>query len=196
MGVIPRLRMVMGSRPWIYWLCASVIALIITASMRCTQAEVQRARDRWGTTSAVLVASRNIAPGERLDGAVIQRELPRAMVAAMALDVLPTGATARQRIAAGEIVVGLDVATRAGPLALLPAGWLAVAVPDQRSELFAVGDAAVVLSGGETISDSAIVVGVIENDVLVGVPQTTAAAVADAVNQHTAVVALSANLRQ
>ncbi len=190
---ISRLRMLLGYRPWLYWICVGAIALTVAAAIEGSQATAHRTRDRWGTASAVLVASRAIAPGERLDGAVVRRSRPSAMVPTTALELLPTGATARQYIAAGEMVTRVDIAAATGPLALLPQGWLAIAISDQHPELFSVGDTAAVLSSGEILSDRAVVVGTADNVILVGVPTTSAAAVANAANQHLAMVALSAS---
>lgn len=193
MRLFARLRMLFARRPWILWSCVMAIALIVATSVRGSQAELQGARDRWGSTVPVFIATRTIAPGDQLEGAVARRLVPSAMAAPTALAELPLGATAQQSIAGGETVTSSDVSVESGPAALLPKDWLGVAIDTSDPTVFRVGDSAVVLAGGQTIGPSALVVSVIERGVVVGVPATVAAAVADAAQQHTAVVAISAS---
>ncbi len=190
---LPNVRMLLGRRPWIYWTCVAGLAVAIGSSIHGSQAEVQRARDRWGATVPALMATRAITPGEPLEGAVALRLVPAAVLARTALSVLPAQATARQSIADGELVMRSDVAVVSGPAALLPMDWVGVAVEADDAGMFRVGDSAVVLAGGQTLSPNAVIVGVNEHGVVVGVSAAVAAAVADAANQHTAVVALSAS---
>ena len=144
----------------------------------------------------MLVATRDVTVGEPLAGAVDSREVPTAVVPPSALTDLPSEATATQRLAAGEIIVDVDVANERGPLALVPSGWLAIDVPhtddplDTARPLFEVGDSVVVLADGSIIADDAIVVDVASDGLAVAVPRDVAARVAQAANQRLAVLAL------
>ncbi|CAB4867647.1 unannotated protein [freshwater metagenome] len=190
---IPRLRMLLARRPWLYWLLVALMGLGVATQVHASVAAAQRARDHWGSTVTVLIADRRIAAGDPLIAAVTHHQLPTAMVPASAVAELPHDATARQVIAQGEVVVGNDIVADSGPAAVLPPRWLAVAIDDQNTAMFAVGDHVSVLAGGRTISAEAMVVALLEHGVAVGVPAESAPAVADAASQRLAVVALSAS---
>jgi hypothetical protein len=90
------------------------------------------ARDRWGTTRTVIVASRDLAPGDVVDaGAVEARELPEGLLVDAALADRPEGAVVRQPIVAGEPVVASRLAPHGltGTAALVAPGERAVTVP-------------------------------------------------------------------
>ncbi|HEX6167759.1 MAG TPA: SAF domain-containing protein [Acidimicrobiales bacterium] len=90
------------------------------------------ARDRWGDTRPVVVATRDLAPGEVLDGGATEiRDLPAAVLGETALAEAPAGAVVRHPILAGEPVVAARLAPTGlvGAAALVPAGERAVAVP-------------------------------------------------------------------
>ncbi len=76
--------------------------------------------------------------------------------------------------------------------ALLPAGWLAISF-ERTTAMFRTGDHAAVLAGGVVLAPQALVVGIGEGELFIGVPAGVAAAVADAVSQATAIVVFSAN---
>jgi hypothetical protein len=142
------------------------------------------------------MTTRDVAVGESLAGAVTSRDVPTAIVPPAALANMPAAATATQRIAAGEIIVRVDVVDEQGPLALVPRGWLAIDVPrtddplDTVRQLFRVGDSAVVLADGSIIAEHAIIVDVTGDRLAVAVPRDVAARVAQAANQRVAVLAL------
>ena len=125
------------------------------------------------------VAVADIWPGDQLAALVETRTVPRAMVPATAVGSVSAGATARQRIAVGEIVVEVDVGRVAGPLVLLPAGWLAVSVDAATSPTatFAIGDHAVVLAAGSTVAADSIIISIETDAVVIGVPAEVAPAV-------------------
>jgi hypothetical protein len=87
---------------------------------------------------------------------------------------------ARQRIAAGEIVVAHDVSPNAAPQSLIPAGWLAVAVAEPVASGATVGDAVSVATGGIVVAPDGLVVAVVGEALLVAVPADEAAQVAQA----------------
>jgi hypothetical protein len=191
---MPRMRMLLARRPWLYWLLVGAIAVGIVAAVAAAMGDVQRQRDAWGRTTTVFVTTRDVAVGEGLSGAVTSRDVPAAIVPPSALAVMPIAAT--QRLAAGEIIVDIDVVDEQGPLALVPSGWLAIDVPladdplDAPRPLFDVGDSAVVLADGSIIADRALIVDVASDGLAVAVPRDVAARVAQAANQRVAVLAL------
>lgn len=193
MRLFPRLRLLLARRPWMYWSAVCVLALLIGASAASTLAGVDTQRRSWGQTAQVVVANAPITTGMALNPLVRTTAMPIAMVPASAVRELPPGAIALQRIAAGEIVVTGDISLAGGPAALLPVGWLAITVETPDTGLFQLGDHLVVFAFGQVVADSAVVVSVGENIVMIGVANEVAPRVADAANQHLAILALSAS---
>ena len=193
---MPRMRMLLARRPWLYWLLVSAIAVGIATAVAAAMGDVRRQRDAWGHATTVFMTTRDVAVGESLAGAVTSRDVPTAIVPPAALTIMPAAATATQRIAAGEIIVRVDVVDEQGPLALVPRGWLAIDIPrtddplDTARQLFGIGDSAVVLADGSIIAEHAIVVDVTGDRLAVAVPRDVAARVAQAANQRAAVLAL------
>jgi hypothetical protein len=196
MRLIPRIRIVFARHPFAYWACVATFSLWVAISVNSALAGAQHQRESWGRSEAVLVATKRVEPGELLTSAVALRDIPIALKPPAALGALPSGATARQRIEVGEVLVGLDIGHGDGPLAMLPDNWLALVVESDNSPMFSIGDSAVVLAGGQIIAADAIVIEVTDRGVVVGVPSDAAGPVADAANQHIATVALSANPQQ
>ena len=192
MRVMPRVRMLLARRPWIHWTIVAILASSVGVVVSRDIAAIQRQRDRWGATTAVVVATRNIAPGDAIAASTAHVvRLPLAMVPMSALHAVPARLTATQHIAAGEVIVALDTSPAAGPAALLPIGWLAIGVESLDSARFRLGDRATVLADGQTVAADAVVVAVGDARVVVGVPAGSAADVARAAAQHLAVVALA-----
>ena len=104
------------------------------------------------------------------------------MVPASALTVVPPAAVARQRVAAGEVLVELDVVTGHLPVALVPPGWRGVAVAETVPSGAVVGDLVAAASGGVIVADDGVIVGRAESTVVVAVPAADAPAVAAAAN--------------
>lgn len=190
---MPRLRMLLARRPWIYWSFVALLAAGAGLTVAASVADMRRARESWGETAPVLVATRAIAPGEMLDGSVAATQFPVALVPGSAVTDFAPGAAAIQRITAGEVVVDADVGGAAGSLALLPDGWLAIAIDGADGALFHVGDSAAVLAAGQVVAAKAVVVRILADAVVIGVPRNDAALVADAAIQHSAVIALGAD---
>jgi len=78
------------------------------------------------------------------------------------------------------MLVGHDIAATAGPQALIPPGWQAVAVAEPVATGAAVGDRVVAAGGGIVLAPSGVVVAVLAEGVLVAVPSADAPAVAQA----------------
>jgi SAF domain len=180
MNLVARVRHVLARRPWLYWLGVLVLAAIAGLVVADAAARVDAARRAWGVTRPVVVAAADVAPGELLDGVTEVRARPEPMVPVDAVSDLPADATARQRIAAGEIVTDHDVAATAGPRSLIPDGWRAVPVAEPVPSGAAVGDDVAVASGGIVVAGEGVVVGVLSDGVLVAVPADVAPQVAQA----------------
>ena len=185
-----RFRLLLARRPWIYWVCtislAAAIGFVVTSSV----AQVSRRKAQWGETVRVYVAAAAIGPGEALDAHT--QDMPIAVVPVAAVRQLPDGAIARHPVGIGEIVVESDVTVRDGPGALVPEGWLALAIESNSTGLFALGDHAAVFAGGQPVARDAIVVSLHDGQVTVAVPRSDAGRVSNAATQHLAVLALDA----
>lgn len=206
-------------RPAVRRTAVALLALVTAVAVASSLAAVSTARDRWGSTRAVVVATRDLAPGEVVDaGAVEVRDLPRGVVAAGALAAAPVGSVVRHPILAGEPVPAARVAPDGltGVAALVPAGDRAVAVPvgpagappvvvGDRVDVVAVapaggsvGEGAITeggdVGGGDpafTLVEAAAVVDVTEQAVTIAVPERDAPRVAWAVANSAVVLALA-----
>lgn len=178
--VSARVRQILARSPWIYWAIVGAIALAVGLLVSQAASRVDAAREAWGETRPVLVAIVDIEPGQPLAGTTERRDVPSPLIPASALSELDRSVTARQRIAAGEIVVAHDVSPAAAPQALIPDGWLAVPVAERVASGVAPGDDVSVSSGGIVLAASAVVVGADSARVLVAVPADEAPQVAQA----------------
>lgn len=155
-------RRLLARRPWIYWLAVGALAVAAYAAVAEHTDAADRARAEWQTTTRVLVATVAVAPGDPLDGATAARDWPATIAPPGALSDLPDGAVARQHLAPGDPLRGADVAGLAGPLALVPAGWVVAPVVESPASGAAVGDRVQVTSEGVVLADDARVVGFVE----------------------------------
>lgn len=151
MRLLPRLRLLLARRPWLYWLAVGVCAAAIWVSMSAAERSVARERSQWGTTERVWVTDGAVATGEPIVASA--RDLPLAMLPAAAVTAPPTGVAAHP-LAEGEVVVATDLVDD-GDLA--PAEWLVFAVPANGSPALAAGDAAVVFGSGQRWCDGVVV---------------------------------------
>ncbi len=174
------MRRLLAQRPWIYWAGVAGLALLVGVLVSQAAAGIEDAKAAWGEPRPVIVAVTDIAPGTPLAAATERRELPAPLVPQGAVGELDAGATSRQRIAAGEIVVNHDVAAVGGPQALTPDGWLAVSVAEPVPSGARTGDQVSVASGGVLLAPDGVVVGSVADAVLVAVPVDEAAQVAHA----------------
>jgi hypothetical protein len=178
MNPLARARHVVARRPWLYWL--AVLVLAATAGWVAARAAsaVDDARADWGTARQVVVAVDDIAPGDALDGHTAVRSRPLPALPRRTLHELPAGARARQWVTAGEVVVATDVVATAGPQALIPAGWSALAVAEPVPSGAAVGDTVTAVGGGVVLATGGVVVGLAGTALLVAVPDADAPRVA------------------
>jgi hypothetical protein len=186
------IRHFLARHPWVHWAAVTALAFAAAGAAGAMQRRAVEARDAWGRAAPVVVATTDIAIGEPFTGAVEVVQRPLAMRPATALATIAAGATARQPVAAGEIVVAGDLLPTGRPHEALPSGWVAIAVHDTATEVLAAGDRVSVFAGGAELTQGAIIVSVLADGALVGVPRSVAAAVADASLRGDAVVALDA----
>jgi hypothetical protein len=180
MNPLARARHVLARRPWLYWAAVLVLAGAGGWAVAAAAAGADDARRAWGATRDVLVATDDLAPGDPLAGHVALRPRPAPAVSDAAVASVPPGATARQHVAAGEALVGLDIAPAGGPQALIPDEWVAVAVAEAVPVGAAVGDHVTPVSGGVVLAADGVVVGHAAEAVLVAVPDDDAPRVAAA----------------
>jgi hypothetical protein len=179
---LAKIRRVLARHPWIYWAIVIVVAGAGAMAAASILRGVDEQRARWGETAVVLVARRDVAAGEPLDGLTTQRRYPIEMIPPAAVTSVDVESAARHRLAAGEIVVDVDVAATTAPQALIPRGWLAVAVVEAVASGATVGEHVVVASEGIRLASDALVVGHREGVTIVAVPDQEAATIAAASN--------------
>jgi len=167
-------RRLFARRPWLYWLAVGGLAAWAAALVDGHATALDAARADWGRPVPVLVAARPLAPGDPLAGAYTAVDWPAALAPAGAAEPPEPGAVARRHVAAGFPLAALDLAAGAGPMALVPAGWVAVPVVESPTSGAAVGDRVQVVSEGVVISPEAIVVGFAGEATLVATPAAVA----------------------
>ncbi len=163
MSLLPKVRLLLARRPWLYWLCTAVCAAIAWAAVGSAQGAAVRERQRWGTTRAVWVTTQPASPGGPLTAE--RREYPLAVVPGDALTTLPAAATAAHPLARGEVLVAADLA---GAVAI-PSGWVAFAITGDEVPHLVPGDAAALFGQGARWCDG-VVLAVLDTHVEVAVP--------------------------
>jgi Flp pilus assembly protein CpaB len=187
---------------------AIVTGLVVVSLVSSAEA----ARQRWGRARPVAVATRDLAPGELIDGSGVEvRRLPEAAVTPGALAEPPFGSVVRQPVAAGEPLVRERLAPQGltGVAALVPAGHRAVAVPigPLPAPPLTVGDLVDVLAVVPALADerprppgdqpsfplveAAVVVDAGEQSIAVAVPEADASRVAWVLTNGSVVLALA-----
>lgn len=180
-------RRLLAKRPWLYWVVVAAAALGVAASMLERSDRIDDARDAWGETTTVWVATRSLAPG---DGVLAEaREVPAAVAPPQHV-ISVDGLTTRQHVGPGEIITERDVAAGTGPQAITPPGWLAVPIVESPASGAAIGDRVQVASDGLVISTDALVVGLHDDVTVLAVPAHEAALVPAAAAAGTATLLL------
>jgi hypothetical protein len=187
MHLVARVRWFLARRPWVYWLVVAAVAGFAALGAECAAAGIETARRSWGQQTTVWVTESAIDPGAPI--AAHQREVPRAMAPADAVTSSPQAAIARQHIGTGEIITAVDVSV-AGQAALIPDGWVAVAVP-VAAEHFAVGAHVAVYAADQFVA-AGIVTDLGESDAMVAVPAAAAPTVAAALLDGSVILGLTA----
>src|SRR5690606_37325197 len=91
-----------------HWMIVAALAWVLAALVSGALDRAEDARERWGRTTQVWVAERPLRAGERLDGAVREREWPAALVPSAAItEVGPTGRAATSIDAGSAITTAM-----------------------------------------------------------------------------------------
>jgi len=151
MSLLPRVRLELARRPWLYWLFAGTCAAFAWASVAGAQSAADDARRQWGTSRTVYVAAHALAAGEPL--ALERREYPEAMVPDEAVATPPDGAIAARSITAGEIVTEPDVAGTTQ----VPQNWSVFAFETAGAPALLPGDTVSVFGQGARWCDGTVV---------------------------------------
>lgn len=110
----------------------AAVALITGLTVAGLVRSAEQARDRWGTERSVVVARRDLAPGEAIEPHLVEsRQLPEIAVPDGALSDAPLGAVVHQPVAEGEQLVASRLAPDGltGVAALVPEDHRAIALP-------------------------------------------------------------------
>ncbi len=185
MRLLPRARSLLARHPVVWWALVVVLGVISGVGAAGALRRVDAARRSWGATRAVWVASAAAAPGHPL--VTERREYPVAVVPASAVTSSPAGSAARQPVEVGEVIVAADV-DATGTAGLIPSGSVAIAVATASPQLH-TGDGVAVFANGVRLADG-MVVATGDEQVLVAVPASAAAAFAVAVPGNAVVLAL------
>jgi Flp pilus assembly protein CpaB len=197
-------------RPHIRWAAAAALAATAGLLVHGAADAAGTARDRWGSTAAVAVATRDLAPGTLLDrGDVELRELPVAAVPAGAAVAEDGGGPPLGRVVVTPVYAGEPVDDRrlapgglSGVAALLPPGTRAVAIPGDPATVppLTTGDAVDVLvavAGPDgplrpsVAATRAPVVDVGEQAVSLAIPESQVPAIATAASSGLVALALA-----
>lgn len=205
-------------RPVVRRITVAFVALATALAVGLLVRSGTEARHHWGTARPVVVAQRDLTPGEVVDASAVElRQLPVAVIGDEALDTEPIGSVVRYPIIAGEPLVRDRLAPQgvSGVAALVPDGDRAVSVPTglgrpplhagDRVDLLVVvastgdiygqsADPAQDLASGEPafpLVSAAPVVDVNEQAVTVAVPSADAPRVAYAIANGVVVLALT-----
>jgi pilus assembly protein CpaB len=196
------------ARPVVRRAAVAVLAIATALTVLAVVNAAGAARDRWGHSRPVVVATRDLAPGEVVDPSAVEtRDLPEGVLTDGALAATPEGAVVRQPILAGEPVAERRLAPNGltGAAALVPPGERAVAVPlgPAGAPPLVVGDlvdvVAVLPAGLDAgteppafpLVERAAVVDVTDQAISVAVPEADAPRVAWALSNGSVVLALA-----
>lgn len=183
------------------WAAVAAVAAVAGLGTRSIVGDADRERDRWGPSTPVAVATKDLVAGAVIgtdDVALAPR--PRTMVPDDAIDDV-VGRVVTAPIAPGEVVLERRLAGGTGPLALLDPGAVAFAVPvdtatpplrpGDRVDVFAPVDSGSRATVGATrIARRAVVVAVDDRRVMLGVDGTAAPVVARALLDTAVVLAV------
>jgi hypothetical protein len=187
-GLEPRIRLIIARRPWIRWLVISGIALL-TAWMVFGQLQrVDEARASWGEQREVWVAAIDHSPGDVL--AAERRMLPLVAIPSAAAGHLVSGATARQHVQQGEVIVDTDLTSASGPAAAADTGQVVVPISDplltMASTNLSIGVRVAILSEGIELANDAHIAAIDGDVIFVAVRADSATSVAAAAQMRMA----------
>jgi hypothetical protein len=181
MSVVPRARLVLARRPWMYWSIVVVIAAFVGSFVHTQVTTLEHTRRAWGETRPVLVATAALEPGEPIRATL--RDRPLAMLPDGALQELPTRARLQQRVGVGEVLTSTDITTAAGPAARAAIGTVVVGVSDPLSRNVTIGSSVRVVADGIVLADTGTVVDLAGEIVFVAIAAADGPIVAAAAQQ-------------
>lgn len=169
MWMLPRLRLALARRPWLYWMLVCAAAALTWWRIAALHDDAERARASWGTSVTVVVASADTPQGQPVQAE--QRTLPRAAVPSTALRDVAADAVAARDLVVGQVLLPTDLV---GDEAR-PAGWVVVAVR-ARSPRLVAGDEVTLFAGGRQWCDGRAEGETDDDTVALAVPPDCAAA--------------------
>jgi hypothetical protein len=184
MHIVVRARRLLARHPSIYWVTCTALAGASALMVHAQLAALDEARHTWGATRNVLVATADHEPGDALHARATA--LPSAMVPQSAISEAATTATARQRIAAGEVIVADDIARGGGPAGRADPGERVVGLTDALARNIVVGADVEIIADGVILANRARVVDVVDDVIFVATAPTDAPAVAAAAHDGSA----------
>jgi pilus assembly protein CpaB len=157
---LARARRGVARHPRVRWVVVGMVALLVTTTVAQRVNDLDHRRRSWGDTTPVLVAVRDLAPGQAVSlDDVITDERPRAVVPSSALEdssVLGSGARIWQWVAAGEVLLHHDVVGVKSASSRLPPGTRGVIVPSGGLPV-TVGDLVDVVVDGDQLATATVI---------------------------------------
>ena len=191
MLLLPRLRLALARRPWLYWLFVAGCASIVWSTVSSAESRLDQERQRWGETRRVWIAAVDIAPGDLVRSEA--RVYPVAMLPASAINDQPIGVIATTSISAGEVLVAADIDY--GGDDLLPPDWVVFALAPDNTPSLRQGDTVAIFGSGQRWCDGVLFAVADDRNgngnVEVGVPAVCADAVSVQVAAGTIVLAVT-----
>jgi len=186
MHIVVRARRVLAVHPWIHWAVCIALATAAAVATHGYVARLDAERRSWGTTRQVWVAAADVAAGQPVRA--IAADVPVALVPPGAVDEPPGDSLARQRVTDGEIVVGADLTAAPGPAALAAPDTVVVGLVDPLARNAAVGLHVQIAAEGVVLTESAEVVGLSDDVILIAVATRDGPVVASAAHDGLASV--------
>lgn len=175
MQLLSRFRFALARRPWVYWLMVACCAAFVWSTVSAAQTRLDDERRRWGETRTVWVAAVDIVPGDVMR--TVAREYPIAMLPANTIREQPIGIVATSAISAGEVLVATDVDESIDDA--VPTDWVVFAFTDIDTPTLRAGDTVVIFGSGQRLCEG-VVIGTVDGDTDIAVPDSCA----DAVSVH------------
>lgn len=170
------------------------VSAVVTALVAATYMQFNRARDAWGATARVVIASRPLDTGEPISADNTQLvDVPVGLMADDALESVPAGATMRIGVGTSTLITE-SMVTGADQSVGVPDGWRVVAMAiDVTAPALVPGDTIDVVSTDSVLASGAIVIAAATDSQgpSIAVPQDVAAVVATAAREGTASLVLA-----
>lgn len=181
MWLLPRLRLALARRPWLYWLLVGAAAALTWWRVAALHDDAERARASWGTAVEVWVVAADTPHGQPVTAN--RRTLPAAAVPVTAVREFEPGAVAARDLVAGAVLLPTDLMGDAAT----PPGWVVVAV-GARAPHLVVGDMVTVFVGGRQVCDGRAAGEVVDETVELALPSECAATLSVAASTSEVVV--------